>query len=78
MDTHDCHDISLTSPLKAGCVVTIEPGIYIPDWEEFGELRGVGIRIEDDVLVTHDGYEVSCFLLMTMLLLLFCISLVCV
>ena len=37
------------TPLEAGMVVTIEPGIYLPD--EFG------IRIEDDVLVTPDGAE---------------------
>jgi Xaa-Pro aminopeptidase len=36
--------------LKAGMVVTIEPGIYLPDWG--------GIRIEDDVHVTPDGPEV--------------------
>ena len=34
-------------PLKAGMIVTIEPGIYLPDWG--------GIRIEDDVLITPDG-----------------------
>ena len=38
-------------------VLTVEPGIYIaPDDEEApAEFRGIGIRIEDDVLVTADG-----------------------
>ena len=36
--------------LKPGMVVTVEPGIYLPDWG--------GVRIEDDILVTPDGHEV--------------------
>jgi Xaa-Pro aminopeptidase len=45
--------------LAPGCVITIEPGLYIPDEERYGALRGIGVRIEDDVLVTQDGCEVS-------------------
>ncbi|MBX3434749.1 MAG: aminopeptidase P family protein [Pirellulales bacterium] len=36
--------------LKPGMIVTVEPGIYFPEWG--------GIRIEDDILVTRDGHEV--------------------
>jgi Xaa-Pro aminopeptidase len=44
----ETHDASPEAPLKTGAVVTIEPGIYIPD-------EAIGIRIEDDILVTKDG-----------------------
>ncbi|MHC4802272.1 MAG: aminopeptidase P N-terminal domain-containing protein [Planctomycetota bacterium] len=44
----ETHDASPEAPLKTGAVVTIEPGIYIPD-------EAIGVRIEDDVLVTKDG-----------------------
>ena len=48
MDTHDLG--SRDSVLEAGNVITVEPGIYIPE-------EGIGIRIEDDILVTKDGYK---------------------
>lgn len=52
MDIHEAPRLRRGSEtrLKPGMVVTIEPGIYLPDWG--------GIRIEDDVLVTPDGCEV--------------------
>jgi Xaa-Pro aminopeptidase len=51
----DIHENPRLSPiskevLEPGMVVTVEPGIYLPDWG--------GIRIEDDILVTKDGHEV--------------------
>jgi Xaa-Pro aminopeptidase len=47
----DVHDVgSYETPLQAGMVLTIEPGIYLP-----GE--NLGVRIEDDILVTPTGYE---------------------
>ncbi|MGH7505731.1 MAG: M24 family metallopeptidase, partial [Longimicrobiales bacterium] len=49
MDVHDVGDYA--TPLAPGMVLTVEPGIYIPDEE-------LGVRIEDDVLVTADGHEV--------------------
>jgi Xaa-Pro aminopeptidase len=48
MDVHDVGDYG--TPLAEGMVITIEPGVYLPGEE-------IGIRIEDDVLVTSDGYE---------------------
>jgi len=46
--------------LEAGMVLTVEPGLYIPaDCKTVDEKwRGIGIRIEDDILVTAQGYEV--------------------
>ncbi len=49
LDTHDAIDYE--RPLEQGTVMTIEPGIYIPE-------EAIGVRIEDDVLVTAGGIEI--------------------
>ncbi len=46
LDVHDVGDS--TKPFQAGCVLTVEPGIYIPE-------EGFGVRLEDDIIVTDDG-----------------------
>ncbi|KAA8536722.1 hypothetical protein F0562_029200 [Nyssa sinensis] len=59
MDVHDCSTISYDRPLKPGVVITIEPGVYIPSAFDGPErYQGIGIRIEDEVLITESGYEV--------------------
>jgi Xaa-Pro aminopeptidase len=61
LDVHDCEharqDMYRDGELREGMVLTVEPGLYIqPDDELFApEYRGIGIRIEDDVVVTADG-----------------------
>ncbi len=48
----DVHDVGrLSTPLQPGMVLTVEPGIYLPKEQ-------LGVRIEDDVLVTPTGHEV--------------------
>ena len=62
----DVHDVGLYQrdgeprPVEAGIVMTVEPGLYIAeDAEDIPDrYRGIGVRIEDDVLVTADGYRV--------------------
>ena len=63
MDVHDVGGYRIEKewrPLKAGMVLTVEPGLYVaPDCEEVDpRWRGIGIRIEDDVVVTDNGCHV--------------------
>lgn len=62
LDVHDAGAYSVDGkprPLEPGMVLTVEPGLYVPVREEKApaSLRGIGVRIEDDVLVTDDGHE---------------------
>jgi Xaa-Pro aminopeptidase len=63
IDVHDCaqarREMYLDAELVPGMVFTIEPGLYFSadDLSVPAELRGIGVRIEDDVLVTADGHE---------------------
>ena len=63
MDVHDVGDYKVGGEwrlLEPGMVMTVEPGIYVsPDNTKVAKKwRGIGIRVEDDVLVTKDGCEV--------------------
>ncbi len=63
MDVHDVGDYKVGGEwrvLEPGMVMTVEPGIYVaPDNERVAKKwRGIGIRIEDDVVITKDGNEV--------------------
>ncbi len=60
MDIHESPRLRKQSEtiLQPGMIVTVEPGIYLPDWG--------GVRIEDDVLVTSDGCEVLTHLARTL------------
>jgi Xaa-Pro aminopeptidase len=62
MDVHDVGSYYLHNKprvLAEGMVLTVEPGIYIPKNDEKvdAKWRGIGVRIEDDILVTKDGPE---------------------
>ena len=55
----DVHDVGTYLPLKANSVITVEPGIYIPEGSPCDKKWwNIGVRIEDDVLITTDRPEV--------------------
>jgi Xaa-Pro aminopeptidase len=63
LDVHDCakarRELYVEGILEPGMVFTIEPGLYFKSDDELvpAQYRGIGIRIEDNVLITEDGYE---------------------
>nr|WP_276513574.1 Xaa-Pro aminopeptidase [Winslowiella toletana] len=61
LDVHDVGDYGTVDrgrTLQPGMVLTIEPGLYIaPDADVPAEYRGIGIRIEDDIVITAEGNE---------------------
>ncbi|MCP5345027.1 MAG: M24 family metallopeptidase, partial [Pseudomonadales bacterium] len=63
IDVHDVGDYKIDDKwrlMEPGMVTTVEPGIYVsPDNRKVDKKwRGIGIRIEDDVLVTRTGYRI--------------------
>ena len=62
----DVHDVGVYKPdgesrlYQPGMMITIEPGLYIQTYDDSVDekWRGIGIRIEDDVLITHNEAEI--------------------
>jgi len=62
MNVHDDCEYKIDNhwrKLQPGMLMSIEPGLYIPNWDTIdAKWRGMGIRIEDEVLITKDGCDV--------------------
>lgn len=64
LDVHDCassrYESYLGGTLQPGMALTVEPGLYFHAWDLTvpPELRGIGVRIEDDLIVTETGTEI--------------------
>ncbi|KAJ2368962.1 aminopeptidase [Coemansia sp. RSA 2610] len=60
LDVHDTVDMTRSQRLKPGMVVTIEPGLYVPYDDRFPKaFRGIGIRIEDDIVVGESEADIE-------------------
>lgn len=57
LDVHDIPGASRSEAIQEGMVITVEPGVYVPDESSYpSHFRNIGIRIEDDIVVGPDTY----------------------